>query len=142
MKTSIDSAARWLVFLVAALVLNFPVLSTLVTSLKSDAEIASNPSLWVERPTLANYSHVFAMADRFDFTRFIENSLIEASLGAAFSIALAAPAAYAIVRFRVGESWLLPTVANLRAIPLIVFSIPIYLMYQEAISSTQGSAWR
>jgi multiple sugar transport system permease protein len=72
------------------------------------------------------------MSDRFDFMRFIENSVIEASLGTAFSIGLAAPAAYAIVRFRVGESWLLPTVANLRAIPLIVFSIPIYLMYQQA----------
>ena len=132
MKASIASVGRWLVFLAAALILNFPVLSTLITSLKSDAEIVSNASLWVERPTLANYSHVFAMADRFDFMRFIENSLIEASLGAAFSIGLALPAAYAIVRFRVGESWLLPTIANLRAIPLIVFSIPIYLMYQQA----------
>ena len=132
MKASFVSAARWLVFLAAALVLNFPVLSTLITSLKSDAEIVSNASLWVERPTLANYSHVFAMADRFDFMRFIENSVIESGLGAAFSIGLALPAAYAIVRFRVGESWLLPTVANLRAIPLIVFSIPIYLMYQQA----------
>ncbi|MBV9287639.1 MAG: carbohydrate ABC transporter permease [Hyphomicrobiales bacterium] len=126
------SGARWLVFLAAAFVLNFPVLSTLITSLKSDAEIASSASLWVERPTLANYYHVFAIGDRFDFMRFVENSVIEASLGSAFSIALAAPAAYAIVRFRIGERWLLPIVANLRAIPLIVFSIPIYLMYQQA----------
>ena len=36
------------------------------------------------------------------------------------------------VRFRVGESWFLPTCANFCAIPLIVFSIPIYLMYQQA----------
>ena len=79
MKASIASVGRWLVFLAAALLLNFPLLSTLITSLKSDAEIVSNASLWVERPTLANYSHVFAMADRFDFMRFIENSLIEAS---------------------------------------------------------------
>ena len=132
MKASIASVARWLVFLAAALILNFPVLSTLITSLKSDAEIASNASLIIERPTLANYSHVFAMADRFDFTHFLENSLIEASLGALFSIGLALPAAYAIVRFRAGENWLLPVIVNLRAIPLIVFSIPIYLMYQRA----------
>jgi hypothetical protein len=76
MKASFVSTARWLVFLAAALVLNFLVLSTLITSLKSDAEIALNALLWVERPTLANYSHVFAMSERFDFMRFIENSVI------------------------------------------------------------------
>jgi multiple sugar transport system permease protein len=123
---------RWIVFAAAALVLNFPVISTLITSLKSDAEITANASLMIEKPTLANYAHIFAIADRFDIVHYLTNSVIEAAIGSALAILLALPAAYAMIRFSVGEKWLLPIVTNLRAIPLIIFSIPIYLMYQEA----------
>jgi multiple sugar transport system permease protein len=126
------AALRWLVFGAAALILNFPVISTLITSLKSDAEISANASLVIAHPTLANYAHIFAIADRFDIVHYLLNSVIEAAIGSALSIVLALPAAYAMMRFKVGEKWLLPIVTNLRAIPLIIFSIPIYLMYQEA----------
>ena len=123
---------RWLVFIVAALILNFPVISTLITSLKSDAEITANASLVIEHPTLVNYAHIFAIADRFDILHYLSNSVVEAAIGSALSILLALPAAYAMIRFSVGEKWLLPIVTNLRAIPLIIFSIPIYLIYQAA----------
>jgi multiple sugar transport system permease protein len=36
------------------------------------------------------------------------------------------------VRHDVGKSWLLPLITNLRAVPLIIFVIPIYLMFQLA----------
>ena len=124
-------SARWLVFIIAALVMNFPVLSTLITSLKSDAEISSNPALWINEPTLQNYQAIFAMADRFDILHFLSNSLIAALIGTVLALILAFPAAYAMVRFGTGQSWLLPTIVNLRAIPLIIFAIPIYLMYQQ-----------
>ncbi len=126
------AASRWLVFLLAVLVLNFPVIDTVVTSFKSEAEIGENPSLMIEHPTLANYAAVFAIADRFDILHYLANSLVEAFLGTALALALAVPAAYAIGRFGVGRRWLFAPVVNLRAIPLIIFSIPIYLMYQQA----------
>ena len=120
---------RWLVLGIAAIVMNFPVLSTLITSFKSEAEIQSNPSPWIESPTLANYTGIFAIADRFDILHYLSNSFIASLLGAGLSLVLAFPAAYALVRFSTGQRWLLPLVANLRAIPLIVFAIPIYLVY-------------
>jgi multiple sugar transport system permease protein len=123
---------RWLVLGVAVVVLNVPVIVTLVTSFKSDAEIADNPSLVIEAPTFANYLHIFAMADRFDIVHYLTNSVIMAALGTVLAIVLGLPAAYATVRFRVGLAWLFPPVVNLRAIPLIIFAIPIYLMYQAA----------
>lgn len=125
-------ALRWLVFALAALALNFPVLSTLITSFKSEAEIGANPSWWIEAPTWQNYRQIFQMADRFDILHFLWNSLIASLIGALLAIALAFPAAYAIARFKTGRNWLLPLVANLRAIPLIVFAIPIYVMYAKA----------
>ena len=42
MRHAVMQALRWLVFVAAALILNFPVIATLVTSLKSEAEISSN----------------------------------------------------------------------------------------------------
>jgi multiple sugar transport system permease protein len=124
-------ALRVVVFALAALVLNFPVIATVVTALKSEAEIVDNPSLTILAPTLDNFRRIFAMADRFDVIHFLTNSLVEATLGSVLAILLAVPAAFALARFHAGEKWLLPVVANLRAIPLIIFSIPIYLMYQQ-----------
>ncbi len=129
MKRSVH-ALRWLVLILAVAALNLPVIVTLVTSFKSDAEIAANPSLMIEAPTFANYARIFAMADRFDILHYLRNSLIEAALGTLLAMAFALPAAYGMVRFRVGLAWLFPPVVNLRAIPLIIFAIPIYLMYQ------------
>lgn len=131
MRKSLVDMLRWLVFAAAVLILNFPVIATLVTSLKSDAEIMTNASLLVEAPTLDNYAAVFAMADRFDILHYLTNSIIAATLGSALAIVIAFPAAYAMARFGTGRSWLLPLAVNLRAVPLIIFAIPIYLMYQQ-----------
>jgi multiple sugar transport system permease protein len=122
---------RIAVFAVAAFALNFPLIATLVASFKSASEIASNASLAVLEPTLENYRGILAISDRFDIVHYLDNSLAAAGLGAVLSVVLAFPAAYAIVRYGVGEKWLLPMVTNLRAIPLIIFSIPIYLVYQQ-----------
>ncbi len=131
MRKPLVNALRWLVFIAAVVILNFPVIATLVTSLKSEAEIMTNASLIIEAPTLDNYVAVFAMADRFDILHFLTNSLVASLIGSVLAIALAFPAAYAMARFGVGRSWLLPLAVNLRAVPLIIFAIPIYLMYQQ-----------
>ncbi|MBS1180834.1 MAG: carbohydrate transporter permease [Proteobacteria bacterium] len=131
MKKPLLGGLRWLVFALAVVILNFPVIATLVTSLKSDAEIMTNASLIIEAPTLDNYVAVFAMADRFDILHFLGNSLVASLIGSVLAIAIAFPAAYAMARLEVGRSWLLPLAVNLRAVPLIIFAIPIYLMYQQ-----------
>jgi multiple sugar transport system permease protein len=71
------------------------------------------------------------MADRFDLLHFLWNSLVASLLGSAMAILLSFPAAYAMARFGMARSWLLPLIMNLRAVPLIIFAIPIYLMYQQ-----------
>lgn len=123
-------ALRVVVFGLAALVFNFPLLATVVTSLKSEAEINDNPTLTIAAPTLDNYAQVHAASDRFDILHYLGNSIVEAGLGAVLALLLAFPAAYAVARSGVGARWLLPLVTNLRAVPLIIFAIPIYLIYQ------------
>jgi multiple sugar transport system permease protein len=124
-------ALRWAVFAIAAFAMNFPVIVTLATSLKSPAEISVNPGILVASPTLANYGRVFAMADRFDILHFLWNSLLASLIGAFLALAIALPAAYAMTRLGFGRRWLLPLVGNIGAIPLIIFAIPLYMMYQQ-----------
>lgn len=130
MSARLVDALRWIVFGVAAVALNFPVLATLVTSLKSEAEITASPSLLIQDPTWANYGRVFAMADRFDILAYLWNSLLASAIGAGLAILLTFPAAYAIGRHGYGRRWLMPVAVNIRAVPLIIFAIPLYLMYQ------------
>ena len=47
MKTA-WSLLRWVVFFGVLLALNLPVISTLVTALKSGAELGGNPSFWID----------------------------------------------------------------------------------------------
>lgn len=124
------NSARWAVFVLVALIMNVPVIVTLVTSLKTPAEISSNASLWISEPTLGNYLRVFEISDRFDVTGYLWNSLVASSFGAVAAIVLALPAAYAMARHQVGRRFLLPAILDLRAVPLIIFAIPIYMMYQ------------
>lgn len=124
------TASRWLVFVLAALAMNFPVIVTLVTSLKSKAELSINPSLWIKSLTFSNYQQIFAMADRFNILAILWNSLVVSLLGAVIPLILCLPAAYAMTRFDFGRRFLLPIIVNLRAIPLIIFAIPLYMMYQ------------
>ncbi|MEP3276849.1 MAG: carbohydrate ABC transporter permease [Stappiaceae bacterium] len=121
---------RWLVFLIAAFAMNVPIISTLATSFKTNAEISRNPGLWVNSPTLENYAQVLTVTERLDIFHYLANSAIASLIGSILPIILAFPAAYAIARRGFGRDLLLPVVVNLRAMPLVIFAIPLYMMYQ------------
>lgn len=123
---------RWIVFAVAAFVMNFPVLATLITAFKPPAEISRNPSLWIESPTLANFATVLTVTDRLNVYHYLWNSAVAALIGALLPMVVAFPLAWAMVRRGVGRGVLFPLVVNLRALPLIVFAIPLYMMYSVA----------
>ncbi|PYE23968.1 multiple sugar transport system permease protein [Rhizobium sp. PP-CC-3A-592] len=121
---------RWIVFVVAVLAMNFPIIVTLVTSFKSARELSVNPGLWIGQPTIENYLRILTQTDRFNIYAYLWNSTVAALIGTGLAILLAFPAAYAIAKSDVGRRTLLPIVINLRAVPLIIFAIPLYMMYQ------------
>ncbi|MCP4382128.1 MAG: carbohydrate ABC transporter permease [Hyphomicrobiales bacterium] len=123
------NALRWLVFVVVALVLNLPILATIMTSFKTTADINTSPPVLLFAPTLANYEEVLFTGNT-DLPRYVLNSIAIAGGGALLAIVLTFPAAYVMVRYGLGRSWLLPLVTNVRALPLIIYAIPIYLMFQ------------
>lgn len=126
------TALRWIVFALAAFILNFPVIATLVTAFKGKAEIARNPGLWVQAPTLENFATVLTVSDRLNIWHYLGNSLVAAGIGAILPMVLCFPAAWALARRGVGRAVLFPLVVNLRALPLIVFAIPLYMMFRAA----------
>ena len=100
-----------------------------MTSFKKTGDINTSPPVFLFEPTLKHYAEVLG-SGRTDFPSYILNSLVIGTGGSLIAILVSFPAAYAIVRHGVGRSWLLPLVTNIRTLPLIIYAIPIYLMYQ------------
>lgn len=123
-------ALRWAVFLIAAFVLNFPVIATVVTAFKGPGEVSRNAGLWVQEPTLANFATVLTISDRLNIYSYLWNSLVAASIGAILPMILSFPIAWAMARRGYGRAVLFPLVINLRALPLVVFAIPLYMMFR------------
>lgn len=128
-RRRLGTLLRWAVFALAAFVMNFPILATLVTALKAPGEVSRNPSLWIEQPTLQNFATVLTVSDRLDIYGYLVNSLMAALIGAILPMVLCFPIAWAMARRGVGRLVLFPLVVNLRALPLIIFAIPLYIMY-------------
>ncbi len=120
---------RWLAFIVIGFILNLPILATIITSFKTAGDINTSPPVWLFTPTLGNYEEVLFTGNT-DLPAYILNSIAIAGGGTILAILLTFPAAYAMVRYEVGKTWLLPLVTNVRALPLIIYAIPIYLMFQ------------
>jgi multiple sugar transport system permease protein len=124
------NALRWLVFAIAAVALNFPVIVTLITAFKTPKELSTNPGFWVANPTLDNFGKVLQVSDRLNIFAYLSNSLVAALIGTTLALLLAIPAAFAVARGNYGRRVLMPAIVNLRAVPLIIFAIPLYMMFQ------------
>ena len=118
-------ALRWVVFAIAVLAMNFPIVVTLITSFKSPRELSTNAGLWISQPTFDNYLDVLTQTSRFNIYSYLLNSTVASLIGTGLAIVLAFPAAYAIARSEVGKRTVLPVVINLRAVPLVIFAIPL-----------------
>lgn len=125
----VHTILRWVVFVLAALVMNFPVIATLITAFKSRGEISRNPSLMIEMPTFENFMTVLTISDRLNVYHYLWNSLSASLIGAILPMAVAFPMAWAMVRRGYGRSVLFPLIVNLRALPLVIFAVPLYLMF-------------
>ncbi|ADK79869.1 carbohydrate ABC transporter permease [Sediminispirochaeta smaragdinae] len=121
---------RIICYVLVVFICNLPLLATIATSLKTPAQISASPPLLFFKPTLANYAEVLT-SPSLHFGTYLRNSFGLALLGTLFSILLALPAAYGMVRHGVGKKFLLPFVTNLRTFPLIIFAIPFYFMFQS-----------
>ena len=118
-----------------ALLLFFPILWMVLTSLKTERE-AVTASLWFT-PTLQSYQDVLA---REDYVGFALNSIVISVGGTVLALLLAIPAAYAMTfhptaRTRGTLLWMLST----KMLPPVGVLVPIYLLFRTArLLDTRG----
>ncbi|MGB0905695.1 MAG: carbohydrate ABC transporter permease [Mangrovicoccus sp.] len=126
-RKTIVTLAAWTV----GLVIFFPILWTVLTSFKTEAEaIASPPSFLAFDWTLENY---FTVQERSNYFRHFANSVIISLGSTLLGLAIAIPAAWAMAfvparRTKDLLMWMLST----KMLPPVGVLIPIYLIFRDA----------
>jgi len=115
--------------LLILLVFIFPVIWTLLTSLKTRVDALAIPPKWLFVPTLQNFREVLFSFD-IQIPRSIVNSVIIASSTTFITSFLALPAAYAIARWRSkAKGFFSFAILFARMLPPMVIIIPFYILY-------------
>ncbi len=123
---------RCAVSVLIALILLFPMLWMLNTSLKTEAEIFQNPpTLYPHELNLKSYAAQVETGD-FNMFRSFLNSLI-ISLGAMFiAVVLAVPASYGIAKYRfAGRKAFLLGFLVTQMLPVSVLLTPMFIMFRN-----------
>jgi ABC-type glycerol-3-phosphate transport system permease component len=123
---------RWTLFvltLAIVILINMPIITLVINSLRSTAEIMAENSFLPKHPSLINYQYV---SQRTQFWTFFRNSLIVAMTGTLFCMVAASLAGYALSRFRIrvttGYSRLLLMV---QMFPIIMALIPLFILFRN-----------
>ncbi|WP_335972909.1 carbohydrate ABC transporter permease [Streptomyces sp. CA2R106] len=123
-------AGQYLALLCYLVFLAFPLLWLVSTAFKSPRELGSVHPTWLPRhPTLGNFRAAF---DQQPLLHAALNSLLVAGGAALVSVAVAVPAAYAMVRFRsavsrAGTAWVLVS----QMFPLVLVVIPLFMVLKN-----------
>ncbi|WP_328325550.1 MULTISPECIES: carbohydrate ABC transporter permease [unclassified Streptomyces] len=121
---------QYLALLCYLVFLAFPLVWLVSTAFKSPRELGSISPTWLPRhPTLDNFRAAF---DAQPLLHSALNSLIVAGSATVISVALAVPAAYALVRFRsrmstVANGWVLVS----QMFPFVLIIIPLFLVLKN-----------
>ncbi|MFN8721232.1 MAG: carbohydrate ABC transporter permease [Rhodospirillales bacterium] len=119
---------RWVVLLAGTIVVVngfFPMLWILLTSLKTETELLSQPITYLpDRPTLANYHKAFADQP---LHLFLFNSFMVSTLSTLLCVTVSAFAAYALVRLKVPfRNLILSSILVVAMFPLISLIVPLF----------------
>ena len=125
-KKAINTVAAWSV----GLVVFFPILWTILTSFKTEAQAINDPPLFFFFDwTLENYT---AVQERSDYMKYLWNSIIIAGGSTLLGIIIAIPAAWSMAfipsrRTKDILLWMLST----KMLPAVGVLYPIYLLFIE-----------
>jgi ABC-type glycerol-3-phosphate transport system permease component len=128
-RRRVELAGAWAVALVAIAVTLFPLWWLFVISSRRPVDAFRMPPDLVFLPDLSKYLSIWGQGD---FSRAFLNSVVVVVLGVLLALAIAVPAAYALLRLRVRASrWLGLWLLLAYAIPEFLFVIPMYVLYHR-----------
>ncbi len=106
-----------------------PILWTAITAIKPTELISANPIAWSFRPTLEHFRVIFT---ENNIATPLLNSTIIATLSTLAVLAVAAPASYALSRFRVPfGSQLSSYFLSARMAPPVTVVLPLFLIFRN-----------
>ena len=133
MARTVSPGRKWIISLVAwtvALLMFFPILWTILTSFKTEAQAIADPPLFVGFDwTFENYATV---QERSDYFRHFLNSVIISLGSTLLGLLIAIPAAWSMA-FNPGRRtkhilmWMLST----KMLPAVGVLVPIYLIFRD-----------
>jgi len=125
-RKRIEVVVAYSVLVVASLVAIFPVVLIVLNSFKLSRDIFAIETMWIFKPTLANYRSIFVQRD---FFLFLKNSLIVSSGATLLSLVFAIPAGYGFSRYEFrGKKDLLFWILSQKMIPPIAIIIPYFII--------------
>jgi multiple sugar transport system permease protein len=129
----------YVVVILACLFFVLPVVWTVISSLKPEADIQSYPPSWIPaQVTLSNYRTVL---EKFPYFTWMANSLIVAVVGTLGILVASTMAAYALARFHFrGRRVLYQSIIIMLLVPMQAYVIPLYLMAgkMDLLNTLQG----
>ena len=128
-KQSTNMVLIYLAVLLAVVFSVFPIFYLFITSFKPAALTFAVPPVWVFRPTLQNYSDVFAGGT---FAKYFFNSVVIALSTTAIALALGSFAGYGFARFQFrGGAWLRLSSLIPQMLPPITIIVPLYVLFNS-----------
>jgi ABC-type glycerol-3-phosphate transport system permease component len=113
---------------VVVIVVDLPIITLILNSFRSTAQILAAKSVLPTQPSLVNYVYVVR---RTSFFLYLRNSLIVAGGGMALSILAATLAGYALSRFRSAVlSGYTRALILLQMFPILLALIPLFILFR------------
>jgi multiple sugar transport system permease protein len=126
MNKALTNVARLAVVLIMMVWAVGPVLWLFLTSVKPDNIVSAMPPVWFFAPTLQNYAALIRSAD---FSRYLVNTLIVATITSILASAIGFLSAYSFTRFRYRGATFLPLFyLVVRMVPRISLVLPFYII--------------
>ncbi|MCI5076607.1 carbohydrate ABC transporter permease [Oricola sp.] len=120
-------AALSLFVWIVVLLVSFPLIWMVITSVKPQTELFRIPPTWL--PETVTFEHYWTLLSETPFLLYFRNSVILSTATTIFVVALATLGAYSLVRFRYrGRETLAMLVLFTYLLPSVVLIIPLYLM--------------
>jgi multiple sugar transport system permease protein len=109
------------------LLIAFPLLWMVITSVKPQTELFRIPPTWL--PETVTFEHYWRLLTETPFLTYFRNSVVLATTTTIFVVALGTLGAYSLVRFKYrGRETLAMLVLFTYLLPSVVLIIPLYLM--------------
>ncbi len=128
-RRRLELSGAWIVAIGAIGLTLFPLYWLFLISTKKPVDAFKTPPDLIYIPDFSKYAEIWQQGD---FAAAFFNSVIVVGVGVVLALVIAAPAAYAIVRFRIRAGrWLALWLLLAYALPEFLFVIPMYVLYQQ-----------